>query len=187
MITLIYALRDGHWIRYVGKTCNSLEYRLSKHLYYARAGENTYKGRGIRKMLREGRLPRITLLEVVEGNGKKEENDQIAYFRSYGIKLWNSTEGGEGNCLVASVRRKIGKANEGRIHNEVSRKNMSDGHIGQVAWNKNKRDIYSEKSLLKMKESHTGVKLPRERVEKSRAGIIRAWTPAKKKKHGSQL
>jgi hypothetical protein len=59
---------------------------------------------------------------------------------------------------------------------------MSDGHIGQVAWNKNKRDIYSEKSLLKMKESHTGVKLPRERVEKSRAGIIRAWTPAKKEK-----
>jgi hypothetical protein len=36
-------------------------------------------------------------------------------------------------------------------------KNISDGHMGQVAWNKGKVGVYSEETLLKMSESHIGI------------------------------
>jgi len=85
-LTLIYALRDGRWIKYVGKTCKALEWRLSSHLTAARRGDASHRGRGIRKMLQEGRLPTITLIQVVNGGGNKEEIAWIAYFRSYGMK-----------------------------------------------------------------------------------------------------
>ncbi|MFA5377923.1 MAG: hypothetical protein WC455_19390 [Dehalococcoidia bacterium] len=106
MITLIYAIRDNHWIKYVGKTCKALEWRLADHLTGARKGDQSYRGRGLRKMLREGRFPTISLIQVANGYGDKEEKAWIAYFRSYGIKLWNMTDGGDG---VADSTGKIGK------------------------------------------------------------------------------
>jgi len=96
MITKIYAIRDNHWIRYVGKTVKVLDKRLAEHLKEARDGGMSHKSCGIRKMFQEGRLPTISLLEVAEGNGSKEEKKWIAYFRHYGIDLWNETDGGEG-------------------------------------------------------------------------------------------
>jgi hypothetical protein len=94
--TNIYAIRDNHWIRYVGKTVHKIEVRLAQHLKAARDGDKSYRGNGIRKMLQEGRFPTISLLEVVHGNGSKEEIKWIAYFRNHGIRIWNMTDGGEG-------------------------------------------------------------------------------------------
>lgn len=96
--TKIYALRDNHWIKYVGKTVQPLEVRLAQHLKASRDGDDSHRGNGIRKMLGEGRLPTITLITIANGNGDKEEIAWIAYFRSHGIKLWNMTDGGDG-CI----------------------------------------------------------------------------------------
>ena len=96
MITLIYALRENGFVRYVGKTRNALEWRLADHLKGAIAGGRTYKYCWIRSMLKRGLAPTITLLEVANGDGNVEERKWIAYFKGYGIKLTNVTDGGDG-------------------------------------------------------------------------------------------
>jgi hypothetical protein len=131
MKTKIYALRDDHWICYVGKTIKSLECRLASHLKDARIGNMSHKCNGIRKMLQEGRLPRITLIEVAEGNGSKEEIAWIAYFRSLGIDLWNQTDGGDGvNDSTVEVAKKISKTRVGMIFSDAHRDALRISHLG---------------------------------------------------------
>lgn len=145
MQTTIYALRENGFVRYVGKTIKPLESRLGGHLQAARRGEDTYKGRWIRKMFSRGLSPTITVLEVAEGDGSKEEIAWIAYFRSYGIKLTNGTDGGEGGVPTEAVRAKlrrkkpprtaahsakIAAALQGRHPTEEQRANMREAKKG---------------------------------------------------------
>jgi hypothetical protein len=127
-ITLIYALRDTGFIKYVGKTCKALEWRLADHLKAARDGDPTHRGRGIRKMLQEGHTPTITLITVAKGSGDKEEIAWIAYFRSYGIKLWNMTRGGDGVMAgrrhTEATKKKIGLSRKGQKLSEETRERM---------------------------------------------------------------
>jgi hypothetical protein len=96
MKTNIYALREDHFVQYVGKTKFPLEVRLADHLKEARRGGKNRKCNWIRRMLRQGFAPVITILEVAEGDGCKEEIAWIKYFRDYGIDLTNTAKGGEG-------------------------------------------------------------------------------------------
>jgi hypothetical protein len=161
--TRIYALRDGHWIRYVGKTKHPLEKRLSGHLVDARNGNKTYKCNWIRSMLLRGQIPRITLLEEVDGDGCKDEIAWIKFFRDGGVDLVNGTDGGEGGtghkCSAESCRR------------------ISEGHMGQVAWNKGKRGCFSETTIKKMRDAKEGIPLSpihRVNISKSLKGH-KAW------------
>lgn len=106
MTTKIYALRERHFVRYIGKTINSLESRLNDHLADARKGINTHKANWIRQMLDRGELPSITLIAKVDGDGNKEEIAWIKYFRDHGIELTNNTEGGEGGNPSRESRKK---------------------------------------------------------------------------------
>lgn len=126
MRTKIYALRDGHWIRYVGKTIRSLEARLTSHLVDARNERNqTHKCRGIRKILRQGKLPRITLIEIAAGDGSVEEKKWIKFFRDAKITLWNGTDGGDGVLdSTGEVAKKIGDSLRG--------KKKSQAHIAKM-------------------------------------------------------
>lgn len=139
MSAKIYAIRDNHWIRYVGKTVKSLETRLAEHLRNARDGEDTHKGCGIRKMLREGKLPTITLITTAEGNGFKEEMKWIAYFQSRGIKLWNETAGGEGVTMTTEIRAKIGRGNKGKQRTEETRKKLCIARANRVPFSPEKQ------------------------------------------------
>jgi hypothetical protein len=160
-ITLIYAVRDNHWVRYVGKTCKALEWRLADHMNTARKGEQSHKGRGIRKMLQEGRLPTITLLAVANGTGSVEEKAWIAYFRSYGIDLWNETDGGDGiSNPSAEVRRKIGDGNRGKVRSDEFKKNVSLSRKGSVGWWTGK--THSEATKRKMSLAQKGHSLSAE-------------------------
>jgi len=123
----IYALRENGFVRYVGKTVKSLECRLGEHLTQARNGFLSHKCNWIRSMLSRGLSPTITVLEKVEGNGSAEERKWIAYFKSYGIKLTNLTDGGEGNLgwnPSPATRYKIGSANRGVIFTPERRAKM---------------------------------------------------------------
>ena len=136
----IYGLHDEEGlIRYVGKTSHSLQARLGVHLYESRKCKRNYKCNWIRSMLRRGLVPTIrTICEVhsdVEANIK--EREWIDSFRTWGVKLTNATDGGEGTVgwhHTIEARRKIRLAQKGKHfhngmygkhHSSVTRRKMS--------------------------------------------------------------
>ena len=102
---LIYGLFSGIDVelRYVGKTINSLEWRLSKHL--AENNDN-YKCRWIKS---ENKNIYIQLIQ--ELYNKEDLNNAeiywIKYFRENGCKLTNLTDGGDGGTPGRSINRKF--------------------------------------------------------------------------------
>lgn len=115
MKTKIYFLRgENRFVRYVGKTCRTLENRLWGHLHEARKDHRCRKCNGIRALLRKGLDPIIDLITEVKGNGNGAERVYIKWLRSKGIDLWNGTEGGDGNSNPSiEVRKKISKTKKG--------------------------------------------------------------------------
>jgi hypothetical protein len=151
----IYALRDGHWIRYVGKTIKSLDRRLSGHLLDARKNRQDHRSNGIREILKRGCLPSITLIEIVRGDGNKEEKSWIQYFKSHGIALWNGTEGGDGGDTRSGKHNTIS-------HNQKVSKALT-GHS------------FTPETLAKMRLAKLGVNLSartREKISSSLKGRV---------------
>lgn len=153
MKTKIYILLDpcGE-IRYAGKTIQTLGNRLSRHIDRARSGRTGHKNNWIRSLLNKQTLPTIQLVGEVEGNGSKEEIAWIAYFRAEGIRLTNTTDGGEGMLNPSlEIRRKIGEARRGHIVSVETRKKLSKASKGNVSPMKGKK--HSTKSRRKMSEA----------------------------------
>lgn len=92
-ITYIYALVDPDTgqPRYVGKSDNPI-YRFRRHL---KDDSDTHKSRWIRTLLRNGKFPKLRVLQAVRFDEWQEaERYWIAQFRY--CELTNSTEGGIG-------------------------------------------------------------------------------------------
>ena len=84
-------------IRYIGQTSQKLQYRLKRHIYSSNK-DKTYKSNWIQSLLKSGISP---IIVAIETNLTKIECDilekyYIKYYRSIGIKLTNSTDGGDG-------------------------------------------------------------------------------------------
>jgi hypothetical protein len=95
--TTIYILVDPcSVIRYVGKTSQSIERRLKAHIRCAIRGERSHKANWIRTLLARGQYPSIVPIQQVEGDGCEEEIAWIKYYRSAGLLLTNTTDGGDG-------------------------------------------------------------------------------------------
>lgn len=112
--TAIYVLSDDAGnIRYVGKTRYLVHIRLRGHLLDAKRGGGAYRGHWVRSLLRRGDAPRMTLVGVVDGNGDAEEKAYISYFRDEGMRLVNTTAGGNGpycfSMPAESVKRRADK------------------------------------------------------------------------------
>jgi len=145
MKTKIYALRnEDRWLRYVGKTIVSLKHRMYYHLWEAQSKEINHRCNWIRSMLRKNLLPTITLIEEVEGDGCKEEIKWIKYFRDHGIKLVNSTNGGDGLIGWRASEKTKAKHRAFR-HSEVSKQKISKAHLGMGHTEKTKQ-ILREKA-----------------------------------------
>lgn len=181
MKTRIYALRDNHWIRYVGKTIKSLEERLSGHMKDARDKNNkNYKCNWIRTMLLRGQIPRITLIEEVEGDGNEEEIKWIKFFRKGGVNLTNITGGGQGHPHTKESRLKISNARKGKgvgwHHTPEARAKMSISRRGHFV---------SIETRQKVSAAQRGVKdgpLPfeqRQKISESLKGQI-PWCKGKR-------
>lgn len=86
-------------IRYVGRTSYSLEQRLKGHLNHCKGGSTVYRCNWINSLLKEGLIPKIELIDTYESwkESGKEEINLIRKLKSEGIKLINTTEGGDGN------------------------------------------------------------------------------------------
>lgn len=159
MEILIYKLIDPitNEIRYIGKTKNNLQKRLYEHLTKRNLLSKTHKNNWIKSLLYKNIKPIIELVEIVdEINWKEKEIFYIKELKEKGVKLTNTTEGGDG--ALGTKRTK--EANEKRIktiiekygtsafkHSNETRLNMS-----KAAKGKKHSDERKEKACLKLKK-----------------------------------
>lgn len=97
----IYSLEDPltKEIRYVGKTKDTLEKRFSTGHMFAIHREKSYKRNWLKSLENKGLQPTITLLDEIPSTEDWEwlEKYWISQIKSWGFRLTNMTEGGEGN------------------------------------------------------------------------------------------
>lgn len=95
----IYTLSDprNNEIRYVGKTKQKLNNRLSSHLSEIKRGNKNHRCNWIRKLLKEDIKPKIDILDIVpECEWKFWETYWISQMKQWGLHLVNGSNGGEG-------------------------------------------------------------------------------------------
>lgn len=162
MIVRIYTLsdpRDPDNIRYVGKTTSELKRRLSGHISYTRrAFENkttrSYVNNWIWSLLKEEITPLITELDSKEyADDSKDwvilEQYWISQIKTWGFKITNLTDGGDGNQnqifskesiekraekirgipRPTEVREKISESNKGKPKSKEHIHNTREGII----------------------------------------------------------
>lgn len=102
MQSFIYALccPDTQEIRYIGKA-NNPEIRLRKHLQAASYKPENYAQRWMAKLLSAGKLPSLLYIRKIEAeeNWQDIEREEIAKGFSEGLRLTNTSIGGEGVLL----------------------------------------------------------------------------------------
>lgn len=108
MIIYIYILRDPDTksIRYVGKS-NELRInkRLKEHCQLNRLKRNNHKNNWIKKLILEGKKPELLIIARAETkNYAALEKYWIRCYFKLGVKLTNSTKGGEGLPGCKSIR-----------------------------------------------------------------------------------
>ncbi len=157
---------------YVGQTWISIKKRLSQH---------KEKENGCLKLRNAmNAYGRENFLIEALVSSKTQENAD--FLEIYFISLYDSInngynikEGGSRGKQSEETKQKISKRNKGKVHSEISRKNMSDAHKGQKPWNlglicseevneKNRQAQLgkkaSEETKKKMSLSRTGEKNP---------------------------
>lgn len=113
--TFIYALSCPLTsnVRYIGKT-NNLNKRLSSHLCKSNLKKTTHKNNWINSLLNKNMKPIISILDIVPiDEWEFWEKFWIELFKTWGIKLTNSTNGGD---FVQNVI-KFGRNNQNYNHN----------------------------------------------------------------------
>lgn len=114
---IIYALKCPKTlrVRYVGYTRQAIEKRLMNHVSDARCGRQQARCDWIRKLLSQGTLPIIAILEICEHfNWQDRERYWIAEFGGM-EKLLNHTNGGDGGRVFSEqTRAKMAKAKLGK-------------------------------------------------------------------------
>lgn len=162
----IYVLRDprNNQIRYVGKTIQSINNRLTSHVREAKRENNSHKDRWILQIVRAGYLPIIEKIEDVnENNWQEREKYWIVKYYEDGCKLVNETDGGEGlhgHKFSKSHRGKLGRAllgNKrwlGKKHTEETKQKLSDGKKGGK--NPNYGKEFSDEHKGKLSKAHMG-------------------------------
>lgn len=107
----IYVLKDNkNIIKYVGITKNSLKTRLNGHISRSNRGvEFTHKSNWIKSLLKENIKPIIEELESVdtEVEALNREIFWIKYFKDLGVKLTNTTDGGNASNMNDYIKHKL--------------------------------------------------------------------------------
>jgi hypothetical protein len=103
-------------VRYIGKTVQKLEKRLTAHIYESKH-RNNHKCNWINKLNKNNNRPIIKLLDTVsEEDWEFWEMYWIEQFKSWGFNLVNHTSGGEGYTHSEETKEKIRQANSGKNH-----------------------------------------------------------------------
>lgn len=147
---VIYALIDPRTreLRYVGQSVRGVA-RAKSHWRTKKERERKdHTHCWIRKLLAEGQVPEVEILETLEPSANvralldEAEIFWLGYFRMIGANLTNHTIGGCGSY--------------GYRHTAEAKEKMRKNKRGRVPWNKGKKDVYSEQTLSSMKRAKTG-------------------------------
>lgn len=176
-IIYIYTLSDpiSYETRYVGKTLN-IKKRYSEHINESKTN-NTRKSNWIRKLSKEEKLPIIDVIDICdECSFSFWEMHYISLYKSWGFRLLNHTDGGEGasgykysdDMRLKKSESMKGPKNHfyGKNHTKETKKILSEvdkkGEKNPM-WNKNHK--ISSKNIMSSKKSglYDGVKNPRAR------------------------
>ncbi len=120
-------------VRYIGKTCKTVVYRLKAHIREAKHSikhKNTYKNRWIRSLLKDGITPCVGILEVSSIDKIfVKERQWIKCFRDIGCDLTNATDGGEGvsgHKFSDAHKEKLRQGRLGKKHSEEAKALMRE-------------------------------------------------------------
>lgn len=107
--TFIYALIDprNNSIRYIGKADEEKE-RFTTHIYFAKKdiGNNKHKNNWIKRILKENLLPIISIIDQVPfAEWQFWERHYISLYKSWGFKLLNMTNGGDGGDTMSGRKQ----------------------------------------------------------------------------------
>lgn len=167
MTTFIYGLFDprNYSLRYIGKSDNP-NLRLKQHIKEARHSKkrNRYVASWIRQLLSEDLQPDMEVLEeCTQDNWQESEKAWIAECRKFGVRLTNTTDGGDGvNNPPPEVRARMASM-RGKTHSDEWRQYMSSLFKGRVS--PNKGNTHSEEVRKRISESQKGKKLSEEQVK----------------------
>lgn len=153
----IYVLIDPRTneIRYVGQTSGPLVKRLRRHIIDT--SDESHRSHWIRKLKRQGYIPRIELIQVVPiSHWTEAEMYWIAHYRSIGCSLVNGTNGGEGGLgRIVSIAQ---RAEVSRVHKGKSISQEHRAIVGAAAkarWAKWRAEgqTYSEETIGRMSQA----------------------------------
>lgn len=145
--TFIYALCEPgtRTVRYIGKA-NDPEKRFKGHIQDS-IKLNSHLGCWLRSLRSRGVTPNMVVLrEVSYDQWEIAEERYIRLARGCGIKLLNLTDGGEGITMTPEIRRKIGKANRGKL--------SAATRAASIAWSTGRP--MSEKARIALLTANTG-------------------------------
>lgn len=173
--TFVYALCEPGTgeVRYIGKADDPRS-RLMDHL--ARC-DHTHRGRWVRKLKRLGLSPGMTVLQEIPHSGWQDaERYQICLAKMAGVRLTNSTAGGDG--FESGPRHPFW----GRRHSDRHRANISAAKIG-VKRTLTDREIANRARLSEMGRAMLGRPMPleiRAKISAANRGRHRpqAWSDA---------
>jgi group I intron endonuclease len=167
--TYIYILSEprNNLVKYVGKTKDPNR-RLKRHIS-ERFIHDSYKNRWIRKIVENGELPEITVIDTVEDEKWVYwEKFYISYFKFIGCELTNGTDGGDqppstkGRKHTIESRLKMSKTKKGKPipwlnsgieRTESHKKNLSESCKGRISPNKGKK--FTDEHKEKLSKSST--------------------------------
>lgn len=160
-------------------------------------------------MLGRGFVPKLDVIQIVDGDGANEERKWISFFRDSGIDLTNATDGGEGNpghICSEETRRKMSESQKRRLcgkhqHNwgkpvsdETRRKislankgrRFTEGHKAAISEGKTGK-AFSEQHRKNLSISHSGPKhtnygkhLSVDTRRRIAAGVKKLWAEGKR-------
>lgn len=134
-------------IRYVGKTIQTLENRLKKHL---RAKDKSHRVNWIKSLKNKGLEPRIELICETHNHNICNELEKyyIKKYKNEGYSLVNMTEGGDGSIGFTHTNEskiKISKITKNRMSDPKVREYLSD--VAKENW-KNYSDKFKENNII---------------------------------------
>ena len=164
----VYVLTDPRYpddVRYVGVT-NNPKIRLQSHIDSCKR-HNNHRTCWIKSLLNNNVKPIMTIIdETNDENWEQCEIEWIAYYRSLGCRLVNSTNGGggiRGHSFTQEHRRKISVGNLGRKCSAETRQKLSLSNTGKR---------HSQETRQKLSDIQRGKKLSEEHRHKISKGLL---------------